>query len=235
MDGQAADIGLHKGGYLFIVPPAGRAVLQRNLETQRRLGCNVSWLEPGELKQKFPSMNVEDLGAAVHSPDDGWLDPYSVLTGFRNKAKSMGAEFLADEVTGLTRSGNAVTAALLRSGQQIEAAQFVNAAGAWASEICAMLGIDVPIDAAAPLRALLRVPGSDRATPLHQGHQAPGVPAGRDRVLRRRADAGRAARLQLRRRQWLLREGCVARASPSVPAVRADPLRAHPARPLRPE
>ena len=82
----------------------------------------------------FPSMNVEDLGAAVHSPDDGWLDPYSVLTGFRNKAKSMGAEFLADEVTGLTRSGNTVTAALLRSGQQIGAAQFVNAAGAWASE-----------------------------------------------------------------------------------------------------
>jgi glycine/D-amino acid oxidase-like deaminating enzyme len=94
-------------------------------------------------------MNVEDLGAAVHSPDDGWLDPYSVLTGFRNKAKSMGADFLSDEVTGLARMGNAVTVALLRSGQQIEAGQFVNAAGAWAGEICAMLGIDVPIS---PLR-----------------------------------------------------------------------------------
>ena len=149
VDGQPAGIGFHNGGYLFIVPPAGRAVLQGNLQIQRRLGCNVSWLEPGELKQKFPSMNVEDLGAAVHSPDDGWLDPYSVLTGFRNKAKSMGAGFVADEVTGLTRSGNTVTAAVLRSGQQIEAAQFVNAAGAWASEICAMLGIDVPIS---PLR-----------------------------------------------------------------------------------
>jgi glycine/D-amino acid oxidase-like deaminating enzyme len=149
VDGQAPDIGLRKGGYLFIVPPAGRAVLRRSLETQLTLGCNVSWLEPGELKQKFPSMNVEDLGAAVHSPDDGWLDPYSVLTAFRNKAKSMGADFLADEVTGLTRSGNTVTAALLRSGQQIGAAQFVNAAGAWASEVCAMLGIDVPIT---PLR-----------------------------------------------------------------------------------
>jgi FAD-dependent oxidoreductase domain-containing protein 1 len=149
VDGQPADIGFHKGGYLFIVPPAGRAVLQRNLQTQRRLGCNVSWLEPAELKQKFPSMNVEDLGAAVHSPDDGWLDPYSVLTGFRDKAKSLGADFVADEVTGLTRSGNAVTAAQLRSGQQIEAAHFVNAAGAWAGEVCAMLGIDVPIE---PLR-----------------------------------------------------------------------------------
>jgi glycine/D-amino acid oxidase-like deaminating enzyme len=86
VDGQPADIGFHKGGYLFIVPPAGRAVLRRNLETQLRLGCDVSWLDPGDLKQKFPSMTVEDLGAAVHSPDDGWLDPYSVLTGCRDKA-----------------------------------------------------------------------------------------------------------------------------------------------------
>ncbi len=147
--GQAADVGWHNGGYLFIVPPAGRAVLQRNLQTQLRLGCNVSWLEPGELKEKFPSMNVADLGAAVHSPDDGWLDPYSVLTGFRDKAKSMGADFLADEVTGFSGNGNAVTAALLRSGQRVEAGQFVNAAGAWASQVCAKLGIDVPIE---PLR-----------------------------------------------------------------------------------
>ncbi|HUB39275.1 MAG TPA: FAD-binding oxidoreductase [Streptosporangiaceae bacterium] len=149
VDGLAADIGFHQGGYLFIVPPAGRTVLKRNLRTQLELGCNVSWLEPGELKRRFPSMNVADLGAAVHSPDDGWLDPYSVLTGFRAKAKSVGADFIAGEVTGLTRSGNAVTTALLRSGQKIEAAQFVNAAGAWASEICAMLGVDVPIT---PLR-----------------------------------------------------------------------------------
>jgi glycine/D-amino acid oxidase-like deaminating enzyme len=72
-----------------------------------------------------------------------------VLTGFRDKEKSLGADFVADEVTGLNRSGNAVTAAQLRSGQQIEAAHFVNAVGAWAGEVCAMLGIDVPIE---PLR-----------------------------------------------------------------------------------
>ena len=50
---------------------------------------NVAWLEPDALKHKFPSMNVSDLGAAVHSPEDGWLDPYSVLRGFRKKARSL--------------------------------------------------------------------------------------------------------------------------------------------------
>lgn len=149
VNGQPADIGFRQNGYLFIVPPSGRDVLSRNLDTQRRLGCAVAWLEPAELKHRFPSMNVADLGAAVYSPDDGWLDPYSVLTGFRAKAKSMGAAFLAGEVVGLHRTPASVTAAVLRSGELIEAEHFVNAAGAWAKDICAMAGVAVPIE---PLR-----------------------------------------------------------------------------------
>jgi glycine/D-amino acid oxidase-like deaminating enzyme len=149
VDGVKADIGFKKNGYLFIVPPSERDVLKRNFDIQRQLGCNVTWLEPDALKQQFPSMNVSDLGCAVHSPDDGWLDPHSVLMGFRNKAKSLGVTFLADEVVGLAREGHSVTAATLKSGQRIEAANFVNAAGAWAKDICAMLDISVPIE---PLR-----------------------------------------------------------------------------------
>jgi FAD-dependent oxidoreductase domain-containing protein 1 len=147
--GQRADIGFIRNGYLFIVPPAGREVLRRNLRTQLRLGCQVRWLEPAELQQLYPSMNVADLGAAVHSPEDGWLDPYSVLTGFRNKARSLGAQFVTGEVTGLARAATEVSTAILASGQRIEAAQFVNAAGAWAREICGLLGARVPIE---PLR-----------------------------------------------------------------------------------
>jgi glycine/D-amino acid oxidase-like deaminating enzyme len=149
IDGEPADIGLKKNGYLFIVPTAQRDVLRSNFETQRNLGCDVEWLEPDAVKGRFPSMNVDDLGAAVLSPDDGWLDPHSLLMGFRNKARAMGAEFIADEVTGLARRGASITAAELRSGEQIEASQFVNASGAWAKDICAMVDAQIPIE---PLR-----------------------------------------------------------------------------------
>jgi glycine/D-amino acid oxidase-like deaminating enzyme len=149
VDGVPADIGLCQNGYLFIVSPADRDVLRRNFDLQRQLGCEVLWLEPDELKHRFPSMNVADLGAAVLSPDDGWLDPHSVLMGFRNKARSMGARFLADEVVGLVRQGHRVTAARLASGLRVEASHVVNAAGAWAKEICAMIDVPVPIE---PLR-----------------------------------------------------------------------------------
>jgi FAD-dependent oxidoreductase domain-containing protein 1 len=149
VDESDADIGFRKGGYLFIVPPDGREMLKANRETQLRLGANVVWLEPDELKALYPSMNVADLGAAVHSPDDGWLDPHSVLHGFRRKAKSLGAEFLAEEVTSLERDGNRVGKVRLASGLESEAEWVVNAAGAWAKEICGMLDVAVPIE---PLR-----------------------------------------------------------------------------------
>ncbi|WP_432180689.1 NAD(P)/FAD-dependent oxidoreductase [Streptomyces sp. NBC_00063] len=149
VDGVPAEIGFKKNGYLFIVPPSDRDNLKRNFETQQEMGCRVNWLEPDGLKERWPSMNVEDLGCAVHSPDDGWLDPHSVLTGFRNKARSLGVTFLSDEVVGLTREGSSVTSATLKSGRRVGAAHFVNAAGAWAKDICAMLDISVPIE---PLR-----------------------------------------------------------------------------------
>lgn len=149
VDGEKAEIGLKKNGYLFIVPPSARDMLKSNFDTETEMGCNVVWLEPDELKHKFPSMNVSDLGAAVYSPDDGWLDPHSVLMGFRKKAKSLGADFVADEVIGLDRKGNTVVRARLKSGEQVEADQFVNAAGAWAKDLCTMLGFKVPIE---PLR-----------------------------------------------------------------------------------
>lgn len=149
VNGEPVDIGLRKNGYLFIVPPQQRDELARNFTTQQRHGCNVVWLEPDELAQQYPSMNTSDLGAAVHSPDDGWLDPHSALTGLRGKALSLGAVFVKNEVVGLERTSARVETAILRSGDHVTADHFVNAAGAWAKDICAMLGEAVPIE---PLR-----------------------------------------------------------------------------------
>jgi FAD-dependent oxidoreductase domain-containing protein 1 len=149
VDGVPAEIGFKKNGYLFIVPPTALDLLRLNYDTQREHGCNVVWLTPEGLKDKFPSMNVSDLGAGVHSPDDGWLDPHSVMMGLRKKAQALGAEFVADEVIGMERSAHAVTQARLASGQIVEAEQYINCAGAWAREICTQLGFEVPIT---PLR-----------------------------------------------------------------------------------
>jgi FAD-dependent oxidoreductase domain-containing protein 1 len=149
VDDVPAEIGFNRNGYLFIVPPSAVDMLRRNFDTQQSLGCRVVWLEPDEIKHRFPSMYVDDLGAAVLSPDDGWFDPHSALLGFRNKARSLGATYLTDEVVGLDREGHRVAAARLASGRTIRVGHVVNAAGAWAKDVCAMLDITVPIE---PLR-----------------------------------------------------------------------------------
>ena len=149
VEGQHAEIGFKKNGYLFIVPLAAVDMLRASYETQKANGVDVVWMEPDALKAKFPSMNVADLGAGVHSPDDGWLDPHSVLTGFRKKAAALGAHFVHDEVVGLRRNASRVKSVMLKSGDVIEAEFYVNAAGAWAKQVCAMLDVAVPIE---PLR-----------------------------------------------------------------------------------
>jgi FAD-dependent oxidoreductase domain-containing protein 1 len=146
VDGERPAINFRKGGYLFIVPPAAIRVLERNFAIQKANGVHVEWLERKDLKAKFPSMTVDDLGAGVLSPDDGWLDPYGVLQGLRKKAKALGAEFVNDEVVGLDVARRRLRAIRLKSGQRIEAEAVINAAGAWAKEICAMAGWTVPIE-----------------------------------------------------------------------------------------
>jgi glycine/D-amino acid oxidase-like deaminating enzyme len=146
VDGEPAAINFRKGGYLFIVPPAAARVLKRNFAIQKANGVRVEWLERNDLKAKFPSMIVDDLGAGVLSPDDGWLDPHGVLQGLRKKAKALGAELVDDEVVGLNVERHRTRAIGLKSGRTIDAEAVINAAGAWAKEICAMAGWTVPIE-----------------------------------------------------------------------------------------
>lgn len=147
--GDVVDISLKKLGYLFIVPPKDLAELRRNQERQVSMGSNVEILSPEELQAKWPAMHVDDLGGGAYSPEDGWLDPHATLMAFRKKAIYLGAEFMSDEVIGMIRAGSKVTAVKLKSGTEIKATHFVNAAGAWAKDICEMLDFKIPVE---PLR-----------------------------------------------------------------------------------
>jgi glycine/D-amino acid oxidase-like deaminating enzyme len=149
VDGREAPVDWVEGGYLFIVPPAGMALLESNHAIQRAHGCEVELLTPARLKERFTSMRVDDLGGGVHSPRDGWCDPNGLLQGFRRKAIAAGVAYVEDRVIDLTRAGKRVAAARLASGATIRAEAFVNAAGAWSAGIAALAGMPLPI---APLR-----------------------------------------------------------------------------------
>jgi FAD-dependent oxidoreductase domain-containing protein 1 len=114
-----------------------------------RDGCEVLLLSPAELKARFPSMYVGDLGGGVLSPRDGWCDPNSLLQGFKRKCASIGVTFIHDRVVGLHTRGATLTHARLASGAEVCAQAFVNAAGAWAGEVSALASVPLPV---APLK-----------------------------------------------------------------------------------
>jgi glycine/D-amino acid oxidase-like deaminating enzyme len=147
--GQPAPVDWVEGGYLFIVPPEGMPMLEANCEAQSAQGCEVELLTPGGLKERFPSMRVDDLGGGVHSPRDGWCDPNGLLQGFRRKARALGVTFVQDRVTGFTISGGAVREARLAGGGRMAGERFINAAGAWAAGVCELVGMPLPVS---PLR-----------------------------------------------------------------------------------
>lgn len=146
---REAPIDWVEGGYLFIVPPEAVKALEANTAIQRAHGATVELLSPSELKARFPSMHVDDLGVGALTPHDGWCDPNGFLWGTRRKAVELGARYVADRVTGADVGPNAVRGVTLESGATLACDAVVNATGAWAGRVAALFGMPLPI---APMR-----------------------------------------------------------------------------------
>ena len=102
-----------------------------------------------ELRAIVPAIARHCTGAIV-CRGDGAANPYRTTLAFKRKAESLGVRFHEGErVTGLGRHGNAWQ--VTTSQGAYAAAVIVNAAGAWAAEVCRWLGEPVPLEAIAPM------------------------------------------------------------------------------------
>ncbi len=105
----------------------------------------------------MPAVSDHCPGGVV-SRRDGAADPFITTQAFRRKAVEKGAIILEGvKVTGLQRAGGVWR--VETSDGLMEAPKVVNAAGAWADRIAAMLGEPVPLEVFAPmLMVTSRVP-----------------------------------------------------------------------------
>jgi FAD-dependent oxidoreductase domain-containing protein 1 len=149
IDDAPAHVEWREGGYLFIVGPADLDALRANHEVQQAHGVRADWLDAQALHARFPSMNLDGIAAGVHTPEDGWCDPNGLLQGLRRKARAFGVEYVDDRVVGIEHDATLARSLHLASGAAISVDHVVNAAGPWAKEIAAMVGMPLPIE---PLR-----------------------------------------------------------------------------------
>jgi sarcosine oxidase subunit beta len=102
-----------------------------------------------ELKRLVPAVSDYCPGGVV-SRRDGAADPFRTTQAFRRRAIERGARMIEGvTVTGLARFGT--NWRIETSGGPFEAPKVVNAAGAWADRIAALLGEPVPLEVFAPM------------------------------------------------------------------------------------
>ena len=146
VDGEEATVSFRRQGYLHIATSADMAgIMHANHALQRSLGCNVDLIDAAETAARFPSLRVDDVICATHSPDDGWIDSHGALMALRRKVRALGVSYIAGTAVGLTVSSGLVRSVALESGEALEGDWIVNNTGAWAHEVCAMIGLDIPV------------------------------------------------------------------------------------------
>jgi glycine/D-amino acid oxidase-like deaminating enzyme len=146
VDGVKPSIDLHEGGYLFLATSAGIETLRENHALQKSLGADISLLDRDALQARFPWLNTEDLAAGAYGESgEGWFDGYGLVQALRKKAQSLGARYVAADVTELRREGRRVTQVVTSNGETYDCDVVVNAAGAWSRKVAEMVGIDIPV------------------------------------------------------------------------------------------
>ncbi len=145
VDGVKPDIAFRQQGNLFMTDEAGKSSTQKGIATQQSLGCPTEWLEPAQVKEKFSLFEVDQIAGAGWSPADGTMDAQAVLVGYKNKAVSLGAEFITGEVREILKDSGRVSGVRLASGDEFRAKFVVNSSGAWTKGLTETVGVELPI------------------------------------------------------------------------------------------
>src|SRR5499433_893823 len=146
--------GYRDQGYLFLATKSSHLdYLRANMDRQRALGLNtVRTIEAKEIASMLPPLRSDDILGGSFCSTDGFVDPYSAMTGFMARAVEQGATlWKKTEVTGIERDAHGVCAVQTTRGT-VATRTVVNAAGAWAAEMAKLAGIELPVE---PLRRML--------------------------------------------------------------------------------
>ncbi len=141
-------------GYMFLATKHVHLdYLRANFERQKSLGLTTaSLIDVREIVDRLPQLRHDDILGGSFCATDGFVDPYSVMTGFTACATEQGATLWKNtEVTGITRDHQGIGGVETTRGT-VSTRRVVNAAGAWAAQIARFAGVDLPVE---PLRRML--------------------------------------------------------------------------------
>jgi len=122
--------------------------LKRGASMARCFGLEVQILAPGEARERWPLLAIDDVVGAVYLPKDGKCNPVDTTQALARGARMRGARIVEGvKVTGVLRAQGRVTGVATEAGE-VRADVVVNCAGMWAREVGALADVSVPLHAA---------------------------------------------------------------------------------------
>jgi len=134
-------------GYLFVASAERHMeYLRTNVARQQALGLReVRLVTREEIVAMVPMLRSDDILGGRFCPTNSSVDPYSVMTGYTQRAVERGAGLVKrTEVTGIDVEAARVTGVRTTAGR-IATRVVVNAAGAWAASVARLAGVDLPV------------------------------------------------------------------------------------------
>lgn len=140
------DIEWDRCGYAFVAyREKEEQTLKNLLKTQKTFGLNINWLDAAAFREVIPDINPDGLLGGTFSPDDGSASPLLTNHAYYTHAEELGVEFHFFEPARSMQVENGKIVSLTTDRNTYTAGIVVNCAGAWASEVGKLAGVDLPV------------------------------------------------------------------------------------------
>jgi len=119
--------------------------LRRRHALLQRMGIESHLVGTEEISRLTPGLHLDDMEVGLHNPQEGSIDPHSIMMAYTHHARRSGVEFVEGvKATGLQITGGRVVGVHTTAGS-IATRCVVNAAGFRARQIASWAGMDLPI------------------------------------------------------------------------------------------
>lgn len=119
--------------------------LRHTLSVGRSLGFNIELVDPDFIAEKHPFYNLEGVIGALHTPDDGHVDPTNVTMAMAAGARQKGVQiFRRCRATNITQAENGEWVVETEKGT-ITCEHVVNAGGTYARQMGEWSGLQLPM------------------------------------------------------------------------------------------
>lgn len=140
------DCGFTRTGFIQIADAAHLNALKANVVMHQRIGIPSLLITAADVQRLAPAFVTDDFALAAYEPESGYALPSDTTNALMQAARERGARLVQNcTVTGISVVGDKVAGVETTQGAY-SAPIVVNAAGAWAKPINAMVGLAIPYD-----------------------------------------------------------------------------------------